>query len=103
MPTMSPSFKPNDMLDTAVSPPNRLVRLRTSSSTPPPYENADDTARHQQDRHDQDEAVDQQARLGVHFDQMRQCRQHKRADDRRRDEFSAAEQCHRDDRERLVD
>src|SRR6185437_3387320 len=102
-PTMLPSSRPNEMSDTAVSPPKRLVRCRTSSSTPAPRSEAHDAARHQQDGENQDEAVDEQPRLGVDVDHVRQRSQHQRADDRCRDEFAAAKQGHRDDRERLVE
>src|SRR6185312_1309267 len=103
MPTMSPSSSANDMSDTAVSPPNRFVRLRTSSSTALSRKEADDAARHQKDREDQDQPVDQQPRLRIHVDHVRKRRQHERADDGRGDELAAAEERHRDDGERLVE
>src|SRR6185503_16325506 len=102
MPTMSPSSSANDMSDTAVRPPKRFVRFRTSSSTARSREQADDAARHQQDREDQDQAVDQKPRLGIHVDHVRERCQHERADDGRSDEFATAEERHRDDGQRLV-
>src|SRR5664279_3048623 len=102
MPTMSPGSSPNERSETAVRPPKRLVSLRTSSSTMSPRQDADNPARHQQNGQDEDQAVDQQPGLRIDVDDVWQRRQHQRADERRSDELTSAQQCHRDDRQRLI-
>src|SRR6185295_364856 len=105
MPMISPFSMPNETSDTATRPPKRLVRFSTLRSIGLPFEKAggesDNSARHHQDHENEDHAVDTDPQFRGQFDQMRQRRQHQRADHRPEDGGDAAEQHHRDGVERL--
>src|SRR5262245_8182129 len=105
MPTTSPRSTVNDTLETAIRPLKRLVTARTSSSTPclPSRERSDDAARHDEDREDQDRAVEHRAQLATQVDDVRQPGEDERADDRSGQRALAAEQDHGQDFHRLVD
>src|SRR5262249_13208897 len=117
MPTTSPRAIANDTLETAIRPLKRLVTPCTSSSTPasdrtgdsrrtpspPRGERSDDPAGHDEDRKDQDGAVEHRPQLGAQVDDVGQPGEDERSDDRPGQRALAAEQHHGQDLHRLVD
>src|SRR3989442_810484 len=105
MPTTSPGATANDTFETAMRPLKRLVTARTSSSTPRPprHERSHDATGHDEDRKDQDGAVEHRAQLAAQVDDVRQPGEDERANDRSGQRALAAEQDHGQDLHRLVD
>src|SRR3989449_10509826 len=105
MPSTSPRATVNDTFETAMRPLKRLVTARTSSSTPcpPRHERSHDAAGHDEDREDQDGAVEHRAQLAAQVDDVRKPGEDQRANDRSGQRALAAEQDHRQDFHRLVD
>src|SRR5881628_1733794 len=105
MPRTSPGATTNDTFETAMRPLKRLVTARTSSSTPRPprHERSHDAAGHDEDREDQDGAVEHRAQLATQVDDVRQPGEDQRANDRSGQRALAAEQDHGQDLHRLVD
>src|SRR5213078_1478887 len=86
----------NDTFETAMRPLKRLVTARTSSSTPcpPRHERSHDAAGHDEDREDQDGAIEHRAQLATQVDDVRQPGEDQRANDRSGQRALAAEQDH---------
>src|SRR2546421_2428676 len=105
MPTTSPRSTVNDTFETAMRPLKRLVTARTSSSTPcpPRHERSHDAAGHDEDREDQDGAVEHRPQLAAQVDDVRQPGEDQRANDRSGQRALAAEQDHGEDLHRLID
>src|SRR2546425_4712552 len=105
MPSTSPRATVNDTFETAIRPLNRLVTARTSSSTPrlPGHQRPDDSAGHDEDREDQDDAVEQRTQLGAQVDDVRQPGEDERANYRSGQRALAAEQDHGEDLHRMID
>src|SRR5947209_17021552 len=105
MPRTSPGATTNDTFETAMRPLKRLVTARTSSSTPRPprHERSHDAAGHDEDREDQDGAVEHRAQLTAQVDDVRQPGEDERANYRSGQRALAAEQDHGQDLHRLVD
>src|SRR6202171_5682666 len=106
-PTISPLPMPKETSETAVSPPNRLVRALTSSSIALSPESgrqrSDDASRHQQYGQNQDAAINNGAHFRAEMDNVGQRGDHEGADHRGGYHAPAAEQHHRHDGERLID
>src|ERR1700688_705351 len=102
-PTISPWAIAKETSATAVSPPKRLVRPSTSKNMAPPRKDAGDAAREGQDGQDEDETVDEDARLGRELDDVRQGREDEGTHDRPGHPIASAQKRHRDDGERLLD
>src|SRR5262249_2131858 len=83
MPTISPGSTAKEISATATRPANCLLSPRTSSVTlrPPRVERAGYSARHDEDREDQDRAVEHGAYFRAEIDRVREAGQHERAHD----------------------
>src|SRR6516165_7809409 len=103
IPTISPAAIESETSVRAASPPKRLVRSMTSSSTAPTPQSADESLRQDQDRGDQHHAIKDRPGLGGELDHVRKAGQHECAGNGTDDRGAAAEQHHGDDVERLID
>src|SRR5215510_12322530 len=103
MPRISPASICSETPDTATRPPKRLLSPSTLRNMAPTRKEAHDTARHQQNDENENGAIGRRPQLGGEFDDVRQARQQKGADDGTQDRPHAAQQDHGDGIERLRD